>query len=54
MPRNESTPSQIPLIVIFTLLYIEKFFNNRCSRMRTATAQMAVTSHPVRENPSRI
>ena len=49
IPLRESTPSQIPLSVIFTLLYIEKFFSNRWSRIRTAMAQTSVTNHPVKE-----
>ena len=50
-PLSESTPSQMPPSVIFTLLYIEKFLNNRCNSIATATAQMAVTTQPVNENP---
>ena len=48
---REKTPSQMPCIVIFTLLYIERFFSSRCSNSSTAAPQMAVTTHPVSENP---
>ena len=53
-PRKETTPCQMSLMVVFTLLYIDRRRSRMYSSMAMANRQMAVTSQPAQVKPLRI